>query len=254
MNMILHGMHYTKFDIRLEDTLEHPQHQKLEAEAVVANPPFSAKWSASSLFMTDDRFSEYGKLAPSSKADYAFIQHMLYNLAENGVMAVVMPHGVLFRSAAEGHIRKYIIEEKNYLDAIIGLPENIFLGTSIATCILVFKKCREHPDNLLFIDASQHYEKVKTQNILRDEDVDRIVDTYSNRTTTDKYSYVASLDEIPDNDYNLNISRYVATFEEEESVDIKIIASELRVLDDEMKTTDETIAGFCKELKIQAPF
>jgi type I restriction enzyme M protein len=204
--------------------------------------------------MTDDRFSEYGKLAPSSKADYAFIQHMLYNLAENGVMAVVMPHGVLFRSAAEGHIRKYIIEEKNYLDAIIGLPENIFFGTSIATCILVFKKCREHPDNLLFIDASQHYEKVKTQNILRDEDVDRIVDTYSNRTTTDKYSYVASLDEIRNNDYNLNISRYVATFEEEESVDIKIIASELRVLDDEMKTTDETIAGFCKELKIQAPF
>jgi len=254
MNMILHGMHYTKFDIRLEDTLEHPQHQKLEAEAVVANPPFSAKWSASSLFMTDDRFSEYGKLAPSSKADYAFIQHMLYNLAENGVMAVVMPHGVLFRSAAEGHIRKYIIEEKNYLDAIIGLPENIFFGTSIATCILVFKKCREHPDNLLFIDASQHYEKVKTQNILHDEDVDRIVDTYSNRTTTDKYSYVASLDEIRNNDYNLNISRYVATFEEEESVDIKIIASELRVLDDEMKTTDETIAGFCKELKIQAPF
>jgi type I restriction enzyme M protein len=119
---------------------------------------------------------------------------------------------------------------------------------------LVFKKCREHPDNLLFIDASQHYEKVKTQNILHDEDVDRIVDTYSNRTTTDKYSYVASLDEIRNNDYNLNISRYVATFEEEESVDIKIIASELRVLDDEMKTTDETIAGFCKELKIQAPF
>ena len=175
MNMILHGVHHTRFDIKLEDTLEHPQHEKLEAEAVVANPPFSAKWSASPLFMTDDRFSEYGKLAPSSKADFAFVQHMIYHLAENGVMAVVMPHGVLFRGAAEGHIRKYLIEEKNYLDTVIGLPANIFYGTSIPTCILVFKKCREHPDDILFIDASQHFEKVKTQNYLREEDVDRII-------------------------------------------------------------------------------
>jgi type I restriction enzyme M protein len=112
MNMILHGVHYSRFDIKLEDTLEYPQHNKLDAEAVVANPPFSAQWSANQLFMTDDRFSEYGKLAPSSKADYAFIQHMIYNLAENGVMAVVMPHGVLFRGGAEGHIRKYLIVEK----------------------------------------------------------------------------------------------------------------------------------------------
>jgi type I restriction enzyme M protein len=130
MNMILHGVHFSRFDIRLEDTLEYPQHSKLEAEAVVANPPFSAQWSANQLFMTDDRFSEYGKLAPSSKADFAFIQHMIYNLAENGVMAVIMPHGVLFRGGAEGHIRKYLIEEKNYLDAVIGLPANIFYGTS----------------------------------------------------------------------------------------------------------------------------
>ena len=254
MNMILHGVHFTRFDIKLEDTLEHPQHDKLDAEAVVANPPFSAKWSASPLFMTDDRFSEYGKLAPSSKADFAFIQHMIYHLAENGVMAVVMPHGVLFRGAAEGHIRKYLIEEKNYLDAVIGLPANIFYGTSIPTCILVFKKCKEHPDDILFIDASQHYEKVKTQNYLRDEDVDRIVDTYAKRVTIEKYSYVASLDEVRENDYNLNIPRYVDTFEEEESVDIEAIASELKALETEMKTTDETIADFCNELKIPTPF
>ena len=164
MNMILHGVHYSRFDIKLEDTLEYPQHNKLDAEAVVANPPFSAQWSANPLFMNDDRFSEYGKLAPSSKADYAFIQHMIYNLAENGVMAVVMPHGVLFRGGAEGHIRKYLIAEKNYLDAVIGLPANIFYGTSIPTCILIFKKCKENPDDILFIDASQHFEKVKTQN------------------------------------------------------------------------------------------
>ena len=254
MNMILHGVHFTRFDIKLEDTLEHPQHDKLDAEAVVANPPFSAKWSASPLFMTDDRFSEYGKLAPSSKADFAFIQHMIYHLAENGVMAVVMPHGVLFRGAAEGHIRKYLIEEKNYLDAVIGLPANIFYGTSITTCILVFKKCKEHPDDILFIDASQHYEKVKTQNYLRDEDVDRIVDTYAKRVTIEKYSYVASLDEVRENDYNLNIPRYVDTFEEEESVDIEAIASELKTLETEMKTTDETIAEYCRELNIPTPF
>ena len=254
MNMILHGIHHSRFDIKLEDTLVHPLHGKLDAEAVVANPPFSAKWSASPLFMTDERFSEYGRLAPASKADYAFIQHMIYHLAENGVMAVVMPHGVLFRGAAEGHIRKYLIEEKNYLDAVIGLPANIFYGTSIPTCILVFKKCREQPDNILFIDASQHYEKVKTQNYLRDEDVDRIVDTYAKRITVDKYSYVASLDEVRENDYNLNIPRYVDTFEEEEPVDITAVASELKALETEMQSTDETIAGFCKELNIPTPF
>jgi len=254
MNMILHGVHHTRFDIKLEDTLEHPQHEKLDAEAVVANPPFSAQWSASPLFMTDDRFSEYGKLAPSSKADFAFIQHMIYHLAENGVMAVVMPHGVLFRGAAEGHIRKYLIEEKNYLDAVIGLPANIFYGTSIPTCILVFKKCREHPEDILFIDASQYFEKVKTQNYLRDEDVDRIVDTYAKRITIDKYSYVASLDEVRENEYNLNIPRYVDTFEEEEPVDIAAVASELKELETEMKDTDNTIAGFCKELNIPTPF
>ena len=254
MNMILHGVHHTRFDIKLEDTLEHPQHEKLDAEAVVANPPFSAQWSASPLFMTDDRFSEYGKLAPSSKADFAFIQHMIYHLAENGVMAVVMPHGVLFRGAAEGHIRKYLIEEKNYLDTVIGLPANIFYGTSIPTCILVFKKCREHPDDILFIDASQHFEKVKTQNYLREEDVDRIIDTYAKRISVDKYSNVASLDEVRDNDFNLNIPRYVNTFEEEESIDIVAVSSELKTLEMEMKDTDETIAGFCKELNIPTPF
>ena len=254
MNMILHGVHYSRFDIKLEDTLEYPQHNKLDAEAVVANPPFSAQWSANPLFMNDDRFSEYGKLAPSSKADYAFIQHMIYNLAENGVMAVVMPHGVLFRGGAEGHIRKYLIAEKNYLDAVIGLPANIFYGTSIPTCILIFKKCKENPDDILFIDASQHFEKVKTQNYLRDEDVERIVDTFSKRTTIDKYSYVAGLDEVRENDYNLNIPRYVDTFEEEDSIDIEMVATELKTLEADMKATDETIADFCKELNIPTPF
>ncbi|MBL7879901.1 MAG: type I restriction-modification system subunit M, partial [Chryseobacterium gambrini] len=213
MNMILHGVHYLKFDIKQEDTLEHPQHlNDMPFEAIVANPPFSAKWSANPLFLNDDRFSQYGKLAPSSKADFAFVQHMIYHLAENGTMAIVLPHGVLFRGAAELHIRKYLIEQKNYLDAVIGLPANIFYGTSIPTCILVFKKCKEDPDHILFIDASKEFEKVKNQNMLREEHIDKIVETYRNRTTIEKYSHLATLKEVEENDYNLNIPRYVDTF------------------------------------------
>lgn len=254
MNMILHGVHYRDFDIKQEDTLEHPQHLDLRFEAIVANPPFSAKWSANQLFMSDDRFSQYGKLAPKSKADFAFVQHMIYQLAENGQMAVVLPHGALFRGGAEGLIREYLIKEKNYLDAVIGLPANIFYGTSIPTCILVFKKCKENPDDILFIDASEHYEKVKTQNMLRDSDIEKIVSTYRNRTSEDKYSYVATLEEVAENDYNLNIPRYVDTFEEEEPVDIKAIAQEIQTLDADLKETDALIASFCAELNIKTPF
>ncbi len=211
MNMILHGVHYRKFDIKQEDTLEHPQHLGMTFEAIVANPPFSANWSANPLFTSDDRFSQYGKLAPSSKADFAFVQHMIHHLADNGTMAIVLPHGALFRGGAEQHIRKYLIEDRNYLDCVIGLPANIFYGTSIPTCIMVYKKCRENPEDVLFIDASQHFEKVKTQNVLREEHIDKIIETYRNRTEEDKYSKRATLQEIATNDYNLNIPRYVDT-------------------------------------------
>lgn len=254
MNMILHGVSYHEFDIRQEDTLERPQHIDMRFEAVVANPPFSANWSANPLFMNDDRFSPYGRLAPSSKADFAFIQHMVHQTDDNGVTAVIMPHGVLFRGAAEGHIRKYLIEDRNYLDTVIGLPANIFYGTSIPTCILVFKKCREQPENILFIDASQYFEKVKTQNYLRDEDVDRIVDTYRRRVTIEKYSYVATLDEVRENDYNLNIPRYVDTFEAEEAIDLDAIAEELKSLGLQIQGVDAAIAGYCEELGIAKPF
>ena len=142
MNMILHDVHFRQFDIKQEDTLEHPQHLDLQFEAVVANPPFSAKWKGKDnpLFETDDRFSQYGRLAPTTKADFAFVQHMIYQMAENATMAVVLPHGVLFRGAAEEVIRKYIIKEQNYLDTVIGLPANLFYGTGIPACILVLKK------------------------------------------------------------------------------------------------------------------
>lgn len=254
MNMIMHDVHYKRFDIKNEDTLERPQHIDQRFEAIVANPPFSAKWSASPLFMSDDRFSTYGKLAPSSKADFAFVQHMIHQLDDNGTMAVVLPHGVLFRGAAEGHIRKYLIKDRNYLDAVIGLPANIFYGTSIPTCILVLKKKRANPEDILFIDASQHFEKVKTQNMLREEDINKIIDTYSNRKPEDKYSYVTTLKEVKENDYNLNIPRYVNTFEEEEPVDLIAVSRELKALDKEIADTDATIADYCNQLGIDTPF
>lgn len=254
MNMIMHDVHYKRFDIKNEDTLERPQHYDMRFEAIVANPPFSANWSASPLFMSDERFSAYGKLAPGSKADFAFVQHMVHQLDDNGTMAIVLPHGVLFRGGAEGHIREYLIKDKNYLDAVIGLPANIFYGTSIPTCILVLKKKRENPNDILFIDASQHFEKVKTQNVLRTEDIDKIISTYQNRIREPKYSHVALLSEVATNDYNLNIPRYVDTFEEEDAIDLKAITAELRELAILEKTTDKTIAGFCDELGIETPF
>ena len=254
MNMILHDIHYRKFDIKQEDTLENPQHKDQQFEAIVANPPFSAQWSANPIFTSDDRFSQYGKLAPKSKADYAFVQHMIHHLGDNGTMAIVLPHGVLFRGAAEGHIRQYLIEDRNYLDAVIGLPANVFYGTGIPTCILVFKKCKENPDNILFIDASRHFEKVKTQNHLRTEDIDKIIDTYRNRKAIEKYSYVADLKEVAENDYNLNIPRYVDTFEEEEPIDLDAVSKELKSIDTDIAESDKIIAGFCKELNIKTPF
>ncbi|HFA51689.1 MAG TPA: type I restriction-modification system subunit M [Bacteroidetes bacterium] len=253
MNMILHGVHYRQFDLRQEDTLERPQHRDMLFEAIVANPPFSAKWSASPVFETDDRFSQYGRLAPGSKADFAFVQHMVHHLHEKGTMACVLPHGVLFRGAAEAHIRQYLIKDRNYIDAVIGLPPNIFYGTSIPTCILVLKKCREQPGDILFIDASQHFEKAKNQNHLRDEDIEKIITTYRRRANIEKYSHAAPLAEVAENDYNLNIPRYVDTFEEEEPVDIAAVSDELAKLDGEMRKTDLLIAEFCKELGIDAP-
>jgi len=254
--MILHDVHFSRFDIKQEDTLVDPQHLEQRFEAVVANPPFSAHWKGKNnpLNETDDRFSQYGRIAPSTKADFAFVQHMVYQLAENGTMAVVLPHGVLFRGSAEEVIRQYIIKEQNYLDAVIGLPANLFYGTSIPACILVMKKCRVHENDILFIDASQHFEKVGNQNALTNKQVQKIIDTYQLRQTIDKYAYVATMDELAENDYNLNIPRYVDTFEEEESVDIEAVVIELKALEVEMLVTDKTITDFCKELGITSPF
>jgi type I restriction enzyme M protein len=253
MNMILHDVNFSDFDIQQGDSLENPRHFGDKFEAIVANPPFSANWSSDKSFLDDDRFSAYGKLAPKSKADFAFVQHMIYHLDENGTMAIVLPHGVLFRGAAEGVIRKYLVGEKNYLDAVIGLPANIFYGTSIPTVILVFKKCREDDADVLFIDSSKNFEKVKNQNKLRIEDINRIVTTYKNRNEVDKFSHKATLDEIKENDYNLNIPRYVDTFEEEEPVDLDAVVKELKSIEEEIKEVDAEIENYCAELGIKAP-
>lgn len=254
MNMILHDVNYADFNIRQDDTLEHPQHTEHRFEAVVANPPFSAKWSANPIHLSDERFAQYGRLAPAGKADYAFIQHMLYQLDDSGTMAVVMPHGVLFRGAAEGHIRKFLIEQKNYLDAVIGLPPNLFFGTSIPACIVVFKKCRQTEKDVLFIDASKSFEKGKNQNHLRQSDIDKIIATYEGRQSEDKYSHVATFDEIRKNDYNLNISRYVDTFEDEEETDLDAVVTDIHTIDAMSAELDGKIATYAKELGIQSPF
>lgn len=254
MNMILHNVHFSKFDIKQEDTLKKPQHMDMKFDAIVANPPFSAKWSADPLFLSDERFKSYGKLAPSSKADMAFVQHMLYHLDDVGTLAIVLPHGVLFRGSSEGHIRQHLIEKMNVVDAIIGLPANIFYGTTIPTCILVLKKNREHKDNILFIDASNEFEKQKNQNKLLPEHLDNIIGAYENRQDIEKYAKVASLKEVKDNDYNLNIPRYVDTFEAEAEIDLDVIAKQLQALEVESQKTDAVIANFCKELGIDSPF
>ena len=250
MNMLLHGIKYKDFEIHNGDTLENDELGEQQFDAVVANPPFSAEWTAADKFNNDDRFSKAGVLAPKSKADYAFILHMLYHLNDGGTMACVAPHGVLFRGAAEGKIRKFLIEKKNYIDAIIGLPANIFYGTSIPTCILVMKKCRQEDDNILFIDASKEFEKVKTQNKLRPEHIQKIIETYRTRAEIEKYSHCATLKEIEENDYNLNIPRYVDTFEEEEEIDIKAVMAEIKVLESKRTELDAQIEFYLKELGI----
>jgi type I restriction enzyme M protein len=253
MNMILHGIHYRNFDLKQEDTLEHPQHVEQRFEAVVANPPFSAQWSANPLLLTDDRYAQYGRLAPGSKADFAFVQHMLHQLDDNGTMAVILPHGVLFRGAAEGHIREYIIKERNWLDAVIGLPANIFYGTSIPTCILVFKKCREWPEDILFVDASTCFDKAKNQNVLLPDHIDRIVGAYRSRAVESRFAVRAPLSLVAENDFNLNIPRYVDTFEAEAQIDLGAVAAGLRQNAESMADLDTQLAAFCAELGIEVP-
>jgi type I restriction enzyme M protein len=255
MNMILHGVHYQRFDIKNEDTLEHPapEHADLRFEAIVANPPFSAKWSASAIFESDDRFSAYGKLAPSGKADFAFVQHMVHHLDFSGTMAVVLPHGVLSRPGAEAQIRRYLVGDLNYLDAVIGLPENIFWGTEIPVCILVFKKNRSKSDKVFFIDASREFVRITNQNRLREEDVERIVDLYRKRKDIPYNCRASSLKKIAGNEFNLKIPFYVEQPDQDAAWSLPDISAKLKELDSQISAVDERINKFCKMLKIPSP-
>lgn len=219
-------------------------------KTIIANPPFSVSWDADTKKLSDPRFKDYGKLAPKSKADYAFIQDMIYKLDSDGIMTAVLPHGVLFRGSSEGHIRKYLVEKMNCLDAVIGLPPNIFFGTQIPTCILVFKKNRKLDDNIIFIDASKEFEKAKNKNLLLDVHIEKITSTYLNRIEIEKYSHIATLQEIVDNDYNLNIPRFVDTFEEEEEINIQDVMSEIKSLESKRTELDAEINIYLQELGI----
>lgn len=230
MNLILHGVDSEDMRLRNGDTLnkDWPTNEPYTFDSVLMNPPYSAKWSADDTFLDDSRFNRYGKLAPKTKADFAFLLHGFYHLKDSGTMAIVLPHGILFRGAAEGVIRKKLLEDGS-IDAVIGLPGNMFFGTSIPTTVIILKKNRETRD-VLFIDASKDFVKGKNQNKLSIENIDRIVETYKKRENVDKYAYVASFDEIKKNDFNLNIPRYVDTFEEEEQIDLASIGNELKAV------------------------
>ncbi|MDH2999550.1 type I restriction endonuclease subunit M [Chelonobacter oris] len=247
MNLMMHNVGYYNMTLHNADTLESDWPDGVingidyprSFDAVVANPPYSAKWDNSDTKLKDPRFAAYGKLAPASKADYAFILHSLYHLNDRGTMAIVLPHGVLFRGAAEGHIRQTIIE-KNYLDTVIGLPANLFYGTSIPTTILVFKKNRPNKD-ILFIDASRDFEKGKNQNKLTDAHIDKIIEAYKARENIHKFAHLASLEEITENDFNLNIPRYVDTFEEEEQIDLDLVLQQLAEDNQEIARLEQEI-------------
>lgn len=248
MNMFLHGIAPENQKLRNGDTLDEdwPTGEETDFDMVLMNPPYSAKWSAAAGFLQDERFSDYGVLAPKSKADYAFLLHGLYHLKSSGTMAIVLPHGVLFRGASEGKIREKLLRSGN-IYAVIGLPANLFYNTSIPTCILVLKKHREGRD-VLFIDASKKFEKGKKQNSMTDEHIDTIINLYMNRENVEKESFLASFEDIEKNDFNLNIPRYVDTFEKEEEVDLNALLTDMKKTDEELEKTQQEFLSLLKDL------
>ena len=252
MNMFLHGVLPENQHLRNGDTLDAdwPTDEETEFDAVTMNPPYSANWSAAEGFKQDERFMDYGgKLAPKSKADYAFLLHGFNHLKQTGTMAIVLPHGVLFRGAAEGSIRKTLLENGS-IYAVIGLPSNMFYNTSIPTCIIVLKKHREGRD-VLFIDASKLFEKEKKQNVMKEEHIDHVLELYNNHKTVEKEAYLASYDDIVANDFNLNIPRYVDTTEEEEEIDLNALTQRMRETDKQIKEENAALVGMMKELTFQ---
>lgn len=258
MNMLLHGVKDTEFEIHHGDSLandwdilnEQNPAKKMQFDAVVANPPFSLRWDPTEETAKDFRFSRYG-VAPKSAADFAFLLHGFHFLSDNGTMAIILPHGVLFRGGKEEAIRKKLLEDDS-IDAVIGLPANLFYSTGIPVCILVLKKCRKN-DKILFINASgeEHYEKGKRQNYLRDEDVRTIVQTYQFRKEEPRFSRLVSLAEIKENDYNLNITRYVNLSIDEKPIDLDAVTKQLKETDAKIEESRGKLNAFLKELGLE---
>ncbi|WP_343665368.1 type I restriction-modification system subunit M [Chryseobacterium mucoviscidosis] len=259
MNMLLHGVKDTEFEIHHGDTLDNDWDilnemnpaKKMEFDAIVANPPFSLRWDPTEAMSDDFRFKSYG-LAPKSAADFSFLLHGFHFLSGEGTMAIILPHGVLFRGGAEERIRTKLLKD-NSIDTVIGLPSNLFFSTGIPVCILVLKKCKKH-DDVLFINASEHFAKGKRQNTLREgengepNDIENIVKAYQFREERPRYSRKVSMDEIEKNGYNLNISRYVNTSVEEEKIDLKAVNEKLLEIDKSIKKSTEKHNEFLKDL------
>lgn len=254
MNLMMHGLAYNDIAIRHADSLEGDwpdgvvdgRDNPRMFDAVMANPPYSAHWNNKER-EDDPRWREYG-VAPKTKADYAFLLHCLYHLEESGRMAIILPHGVLFRGAAEGRIRKALIE-KHQIETVIGFPDKLFLNTGIPVCVLILRKNRSTSD-ILFVDASKAFQKMKSQNQLRPEDIEKIVDTVVQRKEVEKYSHLATLEELKENDYNLNIPRYVDTFEEEAEIDLTVVKDQLAQVDQEIAENMQILQGYFKELGV----
>ncbi|WP_297554299.1 type I restriction-modification system subunit M [uncultured Alistipes sp.] len=253
MNMLLHGVKDSEFEIFHGDTLlndwdilnEMNPAKKIEFDAIVANPPFSYRWEPKEDLANDFRFRNYG-VAPKSAADFAFLLHGFHFLREDGTMAIILPHGVLFRGGVEKHIRTKLLKD-GHIDAVIGLPANLFFSTGIPVCILVLKKCRKS-DDVLFINASEGYKKDKRQNRLEDKDIEKIVDTYRFRKEEPRYSKRVSLERIEQEDFNLNITRYISTAQEEEPIDLQKVNDELKEIARKSKEALTRHNEFLKEL------
>lgn len=253
MNMLLHGMKDTEFEIFHGDTLlnqwdllnEMNPAKKIEFDAIVANPPFSLRWDPNDTLAEDFRFKSYG-LAPKSAADFSFLLHGFHFLGKEGTMAIILPHGVLFRGGAEERIRTKLLKDNN-IDTVIGLPSNLFYSTGIPVCILVLKKCKKE-DDVLFINASEHFDKGKRQNSLSEKHIQSIVETYQFRKEIERYSRKVSMEEIEKNGYNLNISRYVNTAIAEEKIDLKEVNAKLVDINKEIKSATDKHNQFLKEL------
>lgn len=223
----------------------------LKFSQVLMNPPYSLKWSADKKLLKDPRFADYGVLAPKSKADYAFLLHGLYHLKDGCKMAIVLPHGILFRGAAEGKIRKKLLE-KGYIDAVIGLPENLFNATGIPTVVLILSK-KPSDKSVMFIDASRDFEKMKNQNKLRDTDIQKIIETYQSREDIERYAHLAKFDEIEENDFNLNIPRFVDTYVPEPPIDLGEVVKNMIETDKELHKNTHELAKMIGELTSDDP-